>query len=105
MLKVKLTAVLAAAFLRQGAATPDRLSDCRALEVGGVIVMGATPVADTVRSIIVVRQSDGSVLSDGGTYIAGESLRIAISPESGDYIFEANTDAFTGANSYCTVTR
>ena len=103
---VKLTAVLAAALLGQGAAYPASLSDCRALEVGGVDVMYKPPVADTVRSIIVTRQSDSSVLSDGGTYIAGESLKIAISQANGgQYIFEANTDAFTGTNSYCTVAR
>jgi hypothetical protein len=57
--------------------------------------MGQSPATDTSRTIKVTR-GDLTMLTDGGTYIPGESLKFAISSTSDQYIFELNTNAFEG---------
>jgi hypothetical protein len=70
---------------------PDRLP-CSTSLTAGTILMGASAISDSSRSVVIFRGA--SILTSGDTYEAGETLTVGLSSTSDvEYIFEADGGA------------
>jgi len=57
---------------------------------------GSSVATSADRTLTLTHVASGTVLSDGGSYLAGAQYTVKLSSTSGHFMFEVNTDDFGG---------